>query len=145
MFPIMDSIMLFDSTILYLFKDTINKYDYFEIKDQIKQHPFGMLLHPDKLIYYPIGWNIMEFLKMQRTFQYVLKYFMIDVHSYPDSEWYRNPEQLKFGTEEQLSHIWSFLTIQPWFVGFGWPIAIIGLTMLVCSHTDACNVIDIFK
>lgn len=50
-----------------------------------------MMTKMDVLMYYPIGATIEYFLDTKSTFEYMFKYFLVNAHTYPDSEWYTHP------------------------------------------------------
>ena len=73
---------------LYLFKDTFSKYTYKQISDEMDRDYWGTVTQVDKVVYLGFGYCIKKIMRFEHIFKYVFKYLMVDMYSYPNSDFY---------------------------------------------------------
>ena len=82
--PILDIILLIDTAFAFFTPFIFDIYEAREIEQAWNNDILSLILRPDKLIAYPIVASTEMFVDAARSFEYMFKYFMTDIRSYPD-------------------------------------------------------------
>lgn len=91
--PIMDTIMLVDVLVAWLYPGMFDAYDIIQIEDEFSDDLSKLWNVPNKLIFYPIGITTQYFIDIRRACEYMVKYFLTRINMYPDSYWFTNPQK----------------------------------------------------
>ena len=89
---ILDAVILIDAGMIYLWPSLIDSYSLPQMEEKLEESgPFIFIFKPEWLLPYLVSGSSALFIDSQRAFSYVLEYFKLDIHSYPKSSWFVNP------------------------------------------------------
>ena len=86
--------------------------------------PWKLLMHPENIILYIILYPINLTLFIREVYDYMLEYVHINVHSYPNSDWYFDGVKV-LPAKEASNEMYQFWGAQPFFMLLGWPLVLV--------------------